>query len=74
MSCSQGRKNKMGIRIGDEFSYNLDNDILEVKLVNNYKTYFKGSAPIRNKKKLKELLKRLEDKGLMFGIRSDWFD
>lgn len=61
------------MQIGDEFIWCFSKDIIEVKLMtSDYKTYFKGSAPIKDRKKLRQLLNDLENKGVIF--HKGWFD
>ena len=64
---------KMALKAGEKFIWGINNDILEIRLMtSDYQTYFKGSAPINNKTKLRQLLKELEDKGIIFN--KQWFD
>lgn len=63
----------MPLTIGDTFQWRTGDDILEVRIINsNNEIYFKGSAPVNNKKKISQLLKDLENKGVIFG--KQWFD
>ena len=49
------------------FDYSRSGDILEVRLQDNsFRTYFKGKVNIRNKKKLRELIMTLKNKGVDF--------
>lgn len=62
----------MALRVGDEFIYSADGDTIEIRLKNGMRTYFKGVAPIKNRKKVHELLKLVEQKGVIVG--KQWFE
>ncbi len=64
----------MALKIGDELIYSTSGDILEVIIRDSsYTPYFKASAPLRDKKKVKKLLDELRDKGVSFNFHS-WFE
>ena len=59
--------------VKSKIEYSRNGDMLEVRLLDNsYNKYFEDKARINNKKEMKELMKRLEQKGVSFP--TNWLD
>ena len=64
----------MAYKHGNEFMCYSEGDIIEIRLKSGiaHKPYFYGYAPLNNRKKVRELLNIIEQKGVP--LSKQWFE